>query len=58
MSTVLTEFEEDVLALKNKFVQARKELQLDEVDNHRPSKMIHHPRSLAFAGNKQVERCE
>ena len=59
MSAVLTEFEGDVSSLKTKFIQALKELQVDDVDNHRPSKMVHHPRSLAYAaGNKQVERYE
>lgn len=57
MSNVLTEFGEGVISLKTKFIQARKELQIDDVDNHRP-KMLHHLRSLAYAGSKQVDRCE
>ena len=59
MSTVLTEFGDDVLSLKTKFIQARKELEIDDVDNHRP-KMLRHPRSVACNGNqlREAERCE
>lgn len=59
MSTVLAEFEDDISSVKTKFTQARKELGIDDVDNHRP-KMLHHPRSLAYNGNqlREAERCE
>jgi hypothetical protein len=59
MSTVLTELGDDVLSLKTKFIQARNELEIDDVDNHRP-KMLRHPRSMAYNGNqlREAERCE
>ncbi|XP_046652105.1 kinesin-like protein KIF2A isoform X1 [Daphnia pulicaria] len=59
MSTVLTEFGDDVMSLKTKFIQARKELEEDDVDNLRP-KMLRHPRSMAYKGNqlREAERCE
>lgn len=57
MSNVLAEFGDEILSLKAKFAEARKELQIDEVETHRP-KMLHHPRSFAYTGNRQAERGE
>ncbi len=57
MSNVLTEFGDNILSLKTKFAQARKELQIDDVDRHRP-KLLRHPRSHAYTESQQAERCE
>jgi len=62
MSSVLTEFSDDVLNLKTKFFNARKELQPEEEEqednNHRAKILKNHPRSLVLPGKKQVERSE
>lgn len=63
MSSVLTEFSDDVLNLKTKFFNARRELQPEneeqvEENNHRPKIHKNYPRSLVFTGKKQVERSE
>ena len=57
MSNVLTEFGDDILSLKTKFTEARKELQVGDVDSHRP-KLLRHPRSHADTESQQAERCE
>lgn len=59
MSNVLNELGDEVGLLKNKFAEARKELQTEDTDNHDKEKLMHqHPRSLAYTERKQVERCE
>lgn len=63
MSSVLTEFSDDVLNLKTKFFNARKELQPEEEErqeenNRRANINMNHPRSHVFTGKKQVERSE
>lgn len=57
MSNVLTEFGDDIFSLKTKFTEARRELVSEDVQTNRP-KMLHHARSLAYAENPQMDRCE
>ena len=59
MFSVLAEFGDDVLSLKTKFVNARREMHaVEEDDTIQKSKLHNHPRSMAFTGKKQVERSE
>ena len=56
MTNMLTEFGDDILALKSKFIEARKELELEDVDAHRPK--IHHARTMPYPGKQRMERCD